>query len=71
MDRFSSTEVNDWAEGPFRDGCQARTEGFSIDHCPGEEQIGKFAAKSWRAGWADADQGINADGLAAKMPVTR
>ena len=71
MDRFSSSEDVEWAEGPFRDGSQARTDGYSLHHCPSSDEIGSFAAKSWRAGWADADQSINADGLAEQMPATR
>jgi len=71
MDRFSSAEDVEWARGPFREGSQARTDGYSLDHCPAAHHVGSFAAKSWRAGWADADQSIHADGLAEQMPVAR
>ena len=60
-----------WAEGPFAEGARARIDGFGRQHVPSEEAIGAFARRSWLAGWADADKGILADGLADSMPVRK
>lgn len=71
MDRIVGKEETEWAQGPFNDGSQARIDGFSQQHCPDESKVGQFAAQSWRAGWADAEQDITVDGLSEQMPVTR
>jgi len=58
-DRFSSREFIEWAKGPFLDGYEARAvHQVGLDQCPSQELIGEWAAKSWRAGWADADANI-------------
>lgn len=61
MGRFNSREELEWAKGPFDDGAEARIFGYGRDQCPGEDSIGPFAVKSWKAGWADADASIAAD----------
>lgn len=56
MERFDSGEEVKWAKGPYNDGYEARTVyQVGLDQCPNAETIGAWAAKSWRAGWADAD----------------
>jgi hypothetical protein len=60
--RFSSHDVIEWAKGPFDDGAEARIFGYGLDQCPSEDTIGPFAVRSWKAGWADADAQIAADG---------
>jgi hypothetical protein len=56
VDRFSSTETVQWNQGAYDDGYEARcVHGAPITACPNEDTIGRFAARSWRAGWADAD----------------
>lgn len=68
-DRFSPREDVEWAKGPFDDGWEARAVyGKPIDSGPTIEQIGPYAARSWRAGWCDADMSIMADILANDCP---
>jgi hypothetical protein len=70
IDRFSSKEEPPkWNEGMFRDGSQSRCDGYGLSHCPSAQTVGEFAAKSWRAGWIDADMAILADGLSDQMPI--
>lgn len=64
-DRFSPREDVEWAAGAFDDGYEARmVYGASIDSGPRIEQVGAYCARSWRAGWCDADMTIMADILA-------
>lgn len=59
MDRFSSQEHVEWARGPFEDGMHAKIVAQKpLTACPSADTIGEFAAKSWRAGWADADASL-------------
>lgn len=68
-DRFSPREDVKWARGAFDDGFQARmVAGASIDSGPTVDQVGEYGARSWRAGWCDADMTIMADALANKCP---
>ena len=68
-DRFSSQEFVRWAEGPFNDGYEARAVyQVGLDHCPSQEVVGEWAAKSWRAGWADADATLASELAPARRP---
>lgn len=68
-DRFSPREDVEWAKGAFDDGYEARAVyGASIDSGPSIEQVGAYCARSWRAGWCDADMNIMADILANDAP---
>lgn len=67
-DRFQSHEDIEWAQGLFSDGSLARIMKYPITECPSADTIGEFAAKSWRAGWRDADAGISADREAGVLP---
>lgn len=68
-DRFSPREDVEWAKGSFDDGYQARMAyGQRIDQGPSIDQVGEYSARSWRAGWCDADMTIMADILANDAP---
>lgn len=63
MSRFDAIEDNwQWAEGPWNDGAEARiVYKQDLEQGPTEEQVGKFAYDSWRAGWADADMQLKSE----------
>lgn len=60
---------HDWAAGPFNDGSSARIDGMSINSAPSADVIGEVAHASWKAGWKDADEEIERDGMTKNMPV--
>lgn len=58
-DRFNSREDVRWNEGAFNDGAEARlVYDAPITAAPSADVIGDWCHKSWRAGWADADQSL-------------
>lgn len=67
-ERFSPREDVEWEKGPFDDGSEARAMGQRIDSGPTIDQVGAYAARSWRAGWCDMDMSIMADILANDAP---
>lgn len=63
-DRFSSRDGVPWDRKRFRAGARARRTGLSLMANPWA--TGTHAQASWAAGWADEDQGIEADKAASR-----
>lgn len=58
MDRVNSSEDVGWDQKLFDEGVSARKAGTPIEDHPDELVAGRFAVRSWRAGWCDADKSL-------------